>query len=87
MKGTKDMKNCNFRKKRIERMKADQNGSLLPQGNKTSSSSSDEIDLHSERSVLIRPHPLNPLLIAFDLPFTSFVPFMLFLFGLLESGS
>ena len=86
MKGTKDVKKIKGLKKRIERMKADQNGSSLPARQFAKQSpSSDEIDAGSGRSVLIRSDPLNPLLIAFDLPFMSFVLFMLFLFRLLES--
>jgi hypothetical protein len=78
-------------------MKADQNGSPLP-ANAINAAVSlrDGIGPRSERSVLIRSDPLNPFFRAFevpredarhqsDAPFMSFVPFMLFLFRLLEN--
>src|SRR5688500_6639711 len=47
---------------------ADQNGPSLPQRFTKDSTWRDEIDPRPERSVLIRSHPFNPLLIAFCFP-------------------
>ena len=79
MKGTKDRKKSN--QQQIERIQADQNGSSLPARQSTKQSArAMRSTLARSRSVLIRSHPLDPLLIAFDLPFMFFVPFRLFRF-------
>src|SRR5688500_17682998 len=66
-------------------MGADQNGSAPSERRcHLSSETASLIGLRAGRSVLIRLHPPNPLLIALWPFFMSFVPFMLFMFRLLR---